>query len=240
MTKKPQQQDEKVLVAPQKKTTELQSFFTQEPRIIERLSKSGIVVLTGLDGAGKSSVANIITGPTVNSYDLPYCFLRSEKIRKTTTRVKRITDTPGEYLHVDHIEFETLVQTNSFLEYQEVRPGVFYGVLKNEVLNPKKKLVIKVLILDYIGAKKFAKIPGIPIFSISPSNPDEAIKRRITELKKSGQVLSSADIMAREKVNKLAWKNRNYPGFTFVTNDVNPEECALKILSTIKKYSFKQ
>ena len=240
MREKPQQQDEEVLVAPQKKTAQLQSFFTQDVRLIDQLSKSGIVVLTGLDGAGKSSVANIITGPTVHSYDLPYGFLRSEKIRKATTRVERLTDARGEYMYVDQMEFDTLITSKHFIEYQEVRPGVFYGVLKEEVCNDKKKLVVKVLILDYVGAKKFATIPGVPIFFIAPSNPDDALKRRIAELKKAGRPLSAKDIAARKKVNKLAWEERNHPGFTFIANDVNAEECALKIRNEIRLYKFKQ
>ena len=238
MREKPQQQDEEVLVAPQRKATTLQSFFTEDKNTRELISKSKTVVITGLDGGGKTSTAYFVLKiAKESSLDLPLGLIKAKKLVTTTTRDPRASDHPGEYEYVSAREFDTIAQSGGMIEFQEVRHGSFYGVKRSELLDFKQSNALKIICVDYLGAKKFASIPGVPIFFISPSDPEVALTRRINEVIAKGGKLLKKDIMSRREANKRAWEDRTHPGFTFIPNDVPVEKTAFEVLALTKKFA---
>ncbi len=236
--KKLQEQHEEVLVTPQKKTTELQSFFISDQKTRELISKSKTVVITGLDGGGKTSTAYFILKiAKESSLDLPLGLFKAKKLVTTTTRAPRASDRPGEYEYVSTREFDTIAQSGGMIEFQEVRHGSFYGVKRSELFDFKQSTALKIICVDYLGAKKFASVPGVPVFFISPSDPEVALTRRIKEVIEKGGKLLKKDIMARREANKRAWEHRDHHGFTFIPNDVPVEKTAFEVLRLTRKFA---
>lgn len=109
-------------------------------------NKNKIVVITGPSGAGKTSLVELLLRE------------RSGEVKKvitTVTRERRNGEENGVHYHfVTPEEFHKGIKGNLFLEHEEVFPGKFYGVGKDEILRHLNKDYLPILIMDIHGALK--------------------------------------------------------------------------------------
>ncbi|MDX1993468.1 MAG: hypothetical protein SF029_13850 [bacterium] len=83
-----------------------------------------LFALVGPGGVGKNTLMNRVLGRIENLSQLP----------TATTRPMRPNEQQGrEHLFVTGEEFQHLIDTKSLLEYQEVRPGQFYGMPRSAI-----------------------------------------------------------------------------------------------------------
>lgn len=112
-------------------------------------NQNRIVVITGPSGAGKTSLVELLLAE--RSGDVA-------KVVTTVTREPRNGEQDGVHYHfVTPQEFHHGIKGNLFLEHEEVFPGKFYGIGKDEILRHLNKNHVPLLILDVHGAMKLRK-----------------------------------------------------------------------------------
>jgi guanylate kinase len=83
-----------------------------------------IIILTAPSGSGKTTLANYL----LNQFDQLVFSVSA------TTRPPRIGETHGvNYYFYSQQQFQTSIQQQEFLEFQEVYPGQYYGTLLSEL-----------------------------------------------------------------------------------------------------------
>lgn len=90
------------------------------------MGKQGkIVIISAPSGCGKSTIIREL----MDCYRLPLSFSVS-----ATNRPPREGEQPGVHYHfLSDEEMRTAIASGSFVEYEEVYPGRFYGTLKSEL-----------------------------------------------------------------------------------------------------------
>ena len=98
-----------------------------------------------------------------------------------TSRAPRGNEKDGvEYYFFSEKKFRDLIAEDSFVEYEEVYPGSFYGTLKSEVERIWAKGHIIVFDIDVKGGVNVKRIFGDKAFSIFIKAPSvEELRRRL-------------------------------------------------------------
>ncbi len=111
--------------------------------MISKLSGK-IIILTAPSGSGKTTLAKYLLQ---QFQELAFSI-------SATTRLPRADETNGvNYFFYSANEFQTAIQQNAFLEYQEVYPGQYYGTLLKEVEKIWSQNKIALFDIDVKGAQ---------------------------------------------------------------------------------------
>ena len=132
--------------------------------------KGKLVILSAPSGSGKSTIINRILDKK-----LPWYFSVS-----ATSRPPRGNEKNGvEYFFFSPDEFREKINEGSFIEFEEVYPGYFYGTLKSEVekkLSEGKNIILDLDVAGGLNIKKFYGEEALLIF-IQPPSIEELQKR---------------------------------------------------------------
>ncbi len=174
-----------------------------------------IVVVCGPSGAGKTMI----------STQLLQLFLNCRRIESYTTRAKRDSDPPGEYVYLSEWEFDKLDREGYFL--WSVGPfGNKYGTAKSSLINTTGKNDMGIMILVpnpiILGLlRDFAKSNGIDLihfYFISPGQ--DVLRKRLSKPDRSNEDIEKR---IKECLEWDSWALREYASqrinFGFIAND---------------------
>ena len=130
-----------------------------------------VIIFSAPSGAGKSTIVNHILGR----------YPELEFSISATSRAPRGTEVNGkEYYFFPVEEFRKKIEEDSFVEYEEVYPGSFYGTLKSEVRRIWDKGHVIVFDIDVKGGVNLKRIFGDKAFSIFIQAPSiEELRSRL-------------------------------------------------------------
>jgi guanylate kinase len=136
-----------------------------------RLGK--LIIFSAPSGAGKTTIVHHLLEQNLNL----------EFSVSATSRAKRHTETDGkDYYFLTPEEFRKKIDSNEFLEWEEVYPGTFYGTLKSEVERIRangKHVIFDVDVVGGSNIKKFYGDEALAIF-VQPPSVEELRKRLIS------------------------------------------------------------
>lgn len=189
------------------------------------MEKGKIIILSAPSGSGKSTIINSIIGDPQ---------LRLEFSISATSRAPRGSEQDGrEYYFLTEEEFRRRVAEGSFVEYEEVYKGTFYGTLFSEVervTGSGHNLIMDVDVKGGINIKKQFGDRAMSLF-IQPPSLDELAHRLRT------RATDSAEMIER-RLAKADYEMSFAPEFDHrVVNDSLPkavEEVRSLILDFIK------
>ena len=149
------------------------------------LHANKVIIVSGASGSGKTTLVNhLLTYKIALNLDFSV---------SVCTRKKRQLETSGKhYIFLSKLEFKNKIESNEFLEWEEVYKDCFYGTLKAstyKILNAGKNILFDV---DVQGARKikdYFKNQAISIF-IQPPSIDIAKARLINRGTDSGKELN--------------------------------------------------
>lgn len=152
-----------------------------------------IIIISAPSGSGKSTIIkHLLT--------LPYNFAFSIS---ATSRAPRGNEQNGvEYHFLSTEEFQENIRQNNFIEYEEVYPGCFYGTLKSEVENARKRNQILIFDVDVKGGINIKKIYGDEAISIfvQPPSIDELRRRLQNRATDSAEMIEKRVAKAAEEL----------------------------------------
>ncbi len=131
-----------------------------------------IIVLTAPSGAGKSTLARALME-------------RLPQLRfsvSATTRAPRAHEQDGaDYHFVSREQFDRMINTGAFMEYEEVYPGLLYGTPWSEVQDSRAAAPV-VLDVDVNGALRVKKSYGANCLALFIAPPSiEKLRARLSE-----------------------------------------------------------
>ena len=149
---------------------------------------SKVIIFSAPSGAGKSTIVNHLLSK----------YPELEFSISATSRAPRGQEQHGvEYYFFSADEFRQLIAENSFVEYEEVYAGSFYGTLKSEVDRIWAKghtIIFDIDVQGGVNLKKFFGGKALSVFIQAPSveilrerlvgrgtDTDEAIERRVAK-----------------------------------------------------------
>ena len=147
-----------------------------------------VIIFSAPSGAGKSTVVNHLLG----------IHPELEFSISATSRAPRGQEQHGvEYYFFSTEEFRRLIAEDSFVEYEEVYAGSFYGTLKSEVDRIWAKdhtIIFDIDVQGGVNLKKFFGDKALSVFIQAPSveilrerlvgrgtDTEEAIERRVAK-----------------------------------------------------------
>ena len=137
-----------------------------------------VIIISGASGSGKTTLVN---------YLLQYKELNLTFSVSATTRQKRKYEINGEhYNFLSIIDFKNKIQSNDFLEWEEVYRNHFYGTLRSSamnILNTGKNILFDVDVKGAQSIKNYFKDDSLSVFIQAPSIDIavERLKKRKTE-----------------------------------------------------------
>ncbi len=129
-----------------------------------------LLILSAPSGAGKTSLARALIDAMPNT---------SMSISHTT-RACRVGEQHGvDYYFIDHAEFQTMIESEQFLEYAQVYDK-FYGTSKASVAELLKNGMNVLLDVDWQGARQVKKLmsEAISVSILPPSREELEIRLR--------------------------------------------------------------
>lgn len=147
-----------------------------------------VVIFSAPSGAGKSTIVNHLLG----------LYPELEFSISATSRAPRGQEKHGvEYYFFSADEFRQLISEDSFVEFEEVYAGSFYGTLKSEVDRIWAKghtIIFDIDVQGGVNLKKFFGEKALSVFIQAPSveilrerligrgtDTEEAIERRVAK-----------------------------------------------------------
>lgn len=144
-----------------------------------------VIIFSAPSGSGKSTVVHYLLGKHPEF----------EFSISATSRSPRGQERDGQdYYFISEERFRELIARGSFVEYQEVYPGRFYGTLKSEVQRIWDKGHVIIFDVDVKGAWNLKRYFGEAALSILILPPDlKTLEQRL----RSRDTDSEADIRVR-------------------------------------------
>ena len=133
--------------------------------------KKKVIIFSAPSGSGKSTIVNYLLSKN----------LGLEFSVSATCRAPRGEEKHGkEYYFFSTDEFKKRIETEEFLEWEEVYPGCFYGTLKSELERIWKAGHAVVFDVDVVGGVNIKKIFGNQALSIFIKAPSvETLRQRL-------------------------------------------------------------
>jgi guanylate kinase len=146
------------------------SIFAAKLIIMKAINQGKLIIFAAPSGSGKTSIVKFLL-----EQDLPLRFSVS-----ATTRQKRPNEIEGDdYFFLSQEQFLEKIEAGSFLEWEEVYAGTYYGTLKSEVdklLEKGENVIFDVDVLGAINIKKIYGNQALALFVKAPS-VDELVAR---------------------------------------------------------------
>jgi guanylate kinase len=166
-----------------------------------------LVIFSAPSGAGKTTIVKHLLE---QGFDFEFSI-------SATTRPKRVGETDEkDYYFLSVEDFESKIENNEFLEWEEVYAGSYYGTLKSEVERIRsngKHVLFDVDVVGGINIKKYYGEDALAVF-VQPPSIDELKKRLVN------RSTDSADVI-QKRVDKAAHELTFAPEFDVViVNDV--------------------
>ena len=171
--------------------------------------KGKLVVVSGPSGSGKSTIVKHLLSKNLNLvFSVSAC-----------TRLKRKNEKDGkDYFFLSVEDFKKKIETDEFLEWEEVYNNNFYGTLKSEVLGKIERGYNVIFDIDVIGAKSIKKVFNSQAFLVyiqAPSIGDisDRLNSRSTE--------DSKQISIRLAKAKFEEKEKSSFDYILINNDLD-------------------
>ncbi len=131
-----------------------------------------VIVLSAPSGCGKSTIIHTLTDNGM--VDLKFSV-------SATNRKPREGETAGvDYHFMSTQQFKEAIADDSFIEWEQVYPGRYYGTLKSEVANALNRGENVLLDIDVKGAINVKKLFGDKALTIFILPPDiETLRQRL-------------------------------------------------------------
>ncbi|MGB0477477.1 MAG: guanylate kinase [Flavobacteriaceae bacterium] len=185
------------------------------------MTKGKCVVLSAPSGSGKTTLAKRLLQNT----SLPLAFSIS-----VTSRQPRANEKDGvDYFFIKPQSFQEQIDQGSFLEHEEVYPGIFYGTLRAEVerlWSEGKHVIFDIDVEGGLQIKKQFPDQTITIFIMPPSL--EALKERLT----NRDTESTESLKMRLSKAKNEMKSASKFEYIIHNDDLNQAEQELQALVT--------
>ena len=185
------------------------------------MTKGKCVVLSAPSGSGKTTLAKKLLQNT----SLPLAFSISATSRQPRTNEKDGVD----YFFIKPQSFQEQIDQGSFLEHEEVYPGIFYGTLRAEVerlWSEGKHVIFDIDVEGGLQIKKQFPDQTITIFIMPPSL--EALKDRLT----NRDTESTESLKMRLSKAKNEMKSASKFEHIIHNDDLNQAEQELQALVT--------
>ena len=149
-----------------------------------------------------------------------------------TSRNPRGEEVNGKDYHfLDIKTFKDEIKNNSFIEYEEVYPNIFYGTLKSEIKKIWNKNKIVIFDLDVIGGLNLKKKFSKSILTVFIKPPDlETLEKRLINRKTDN--INEIKIRISKAKQEIALSDKF--DFTIVNDDL--DRTKLKVEEIIRKY----
>jgi guanylate kinase len=130
-----------------------------------------IIIVTAPSGSGKSTLVKYLM------QEMPELAFSIS----AATREPRTGEVNGEhYYFMSVTEFEKIIETNGFLEWEKVYEGKYYGTLKSEMDRIWAKNQVPILDIDVLGALNIQEKTNANVCSIFIKAPSkEALEARL-------------------------------------------------------------
>ncbi len=153
------------------------------------------IIISAPSGAGKTTIV----------HHLLKIFPQLEFSVSATSREKRVNETHGkDYFFIGTEEFKKKIANGELLEWEEVYPNLFYGTLKSEIENIRKRGHIAAFDVDVVGGLNLKNIfdnNALALF-IMPPNFKELEKRLKTRGTETPEKLAIRIAKAKNEMTK--------------------------------------
>ncbi|GAB1422147.1 guanylate kinase [Anaerolineales bacterium] len=164
------------------------------------LNRTLIFVLVGPGGSGKNTLMQSAMSRIPNL----------TQMATATTRVQRENEIDGEHHYFISLEtFKKLVEEEAFLEYQEVTPGAFYGILREKVENHIRNHELMTADIDVIGADILHKAYPDNIVLIFVTVPGQTLEEKLAILRQRMNTRNESEQHIRDRLDRA--KNIEFP-----------------------------
>jgi guanylate kinase len=181
-----------------------------------------LIIFSAPSGAGKSTlVQSLIDSGIEFSFSV-----------SATSRQPRGNERNGvEYYFLTPDEFKRKINTDEFVEYEEVYPDCFYGTLKSELqkkLDEGKNMLFDVDVVGGLNIKKQYGNQALAIFIMPPSK--EKLRERL--IKRS----TDSEEMIEKRIAKADWEMTFAPQFDIVIVNNILEEAKKQVETIVRHF----
>lgn len=181
-----------------------------------------LIIFSAPSGAGKSTlVQSLIDSGIEFSFSV-----------SATSRQPRGNERNGvEYYFLTPDEFKRKINTDEFVEYEEVYPDCFYGTLKSELqqkLDEGKNMLFDVDVVGGLNIKKQYGDQALAIFIMPPSK--EKLRERL--IKRS----TDSEEMIEKRIAKADWEMTFAPQFDIVIINNILEEAKKQVETIVRHF----
>ncbi len=183
-------------------------------------NKGKLFVISGPSGVGKTTIRNEILKTYENFW---------YSISMTTRKKRENEKNKIDYYFVTKEEFIKNIKENNFLEYAEVYKGIFYGTLKNKVIEKLNQGTNVILEIDVKGALNIQNEynEAILIF-ICPPDIQELKKRLLQRQTDNAKIIE-------ERINKAEYEISFKNEYDYIITNNNLEIAIKEIKQIIEK-----
>ncbi|MEY2595632.1 MAG: hypothetical protein RL634_640 [Bacteroidota bacterium] len=182
-----------------------------------------IIILTAPSGAGKTSVKSRLLDALKKEL--------SFSVSATTRKIRGNEQEGIDYHYTNEEVFKKLIENNSFIEWEMVYPGLYYGTTVQEINSIWEEGKVPVLDIDVKGALNVKKQFGEKVLTIFIEPPSiDVLKER---LQKRGTD-TAENILIR--INK-ATEEMQYKGkFDQVVLNDDIERAAAEVIALVRQF----
>ena len=196
------------------------------PSLQGRVGGGSAIIFCAPSGSGKSTIINSL----MPREELHLAFSIS-----ATTRQPRGTEQHGvEYLFMSPEEFQKHVDSNDFIEYEQVFQGSFYGTLKSQVerqLAAGQNVVFDVDVHGGMRLKEFFGDRALSLFIQPPSI--EELRRRL-----EGRATDAPEVI-EQRIARAEYELSFAPRFDHVVINDDLETAKAEAYEVIKEFTSK-
>ena len=179
-------------------------------------------IISAPSGSGKSSLANFLLG---KEKSLAFSI-------SSTTRKKRDSEVHGkDYYFITKDEFKNHIDSNNFIEWEQVYKDDYKGTLKSEIkrlVDAGKHIIFDVDVVGGINLKKYFGDDALSIYVDVPSF--DILEKRLKS--RGSEVVKEID----ERIEKAKFEITQKEYFDIVLMNDEFDKASLKIYEIIKNF----
>ncbi len=177
-----------------------------------------MIILSSPSGAGKTTLVKLLSEKKNFSVSISH-----------TTRSPRSNETDGiDYIFIDKVKFQKLIEENKFLEFAKVFDN-YYGTSKKNIFSKLNEGNNVIFDIDWQGTEQIIKkkldYKVITIFILPPSK--KVLYERLSNRDMKDKLIVEERMKQFDK-DILHWKNYNY---VVINDDLN--DCYKKITNIL-------